>query len=120
MRNDKIKLLELTFKKVSDNPDFFAHFLCLYMEQLSMSQDKLLSDLSCDYESYLKLGLCRAPDILKLDYLKRLKNISEFTKTDVDNLNKILKEVHATKKLKRINYGQEYLTAARDSTEEEK
>lgn len=112
--NDKLKLLELANKKVETDKDFFAFFLSQYLEIEQINKEAILSMLSCDIETYNKLGLCKVPAITESNYLNRLNNIASYLNISVLELNKIIKRVNTVIQLRDSEVPNSYLMAARD------
>lgn len=113
--SDKVKLLEAANKKVAIDREFIAYFLSSYIEIEHTTKDAIMATLNCDFESYYKLGLCKAPSIYAEDYLDRLNKISSYINISSLELNKILKRVNSVLQFTRAETDESsYLMAARD------
>jgi hypothetical protein len=114
------KLLELAFKKVDEDNDFMAFVLKKYLETEKISEQELLSSLSCSLEDYYKLALCRVPKTDAQNFVERLNNISQYTHISTLELNKIIKRVDAILKFADSSNNNTLLMAARDKKNNEK
>jgi len=111
--SDKIKLLELAVKKVSEDHDFMAFYLTRYFQAEKISQQDIISTLNCSLEDYYRLGLCRVPKSNSNNFVEQLNKVSAFTHISALELNKIIKRVHSLQTFSNIN-DNPILMAARD------
>lgn len=111
--NEKTRLFEIANRKLADNSEFVAFYLKKYSEYENVSEKDICSDLSCSEENYLRLALCRTPDIYADDFGTRINSISQFTGVSPLGLSKIIKKVATILKLSE-NASDTFLMAARD------
>jgi hypothetical protein len=87
---DKLKLFEVTFNKLSDDPMYLAYYLKRLMILENKTQEELINLVGCTVEDYFKLALCKAPQPGEPDFNKRIKNIAAYTNTSEIVLGNIL------------------------------
>lgn len=111
--NDKIRLLELAYKKIASNNQFMAYYLAQYVETEQITINIVIEILGCNVENFYKLGLCKAPTVGSINYLNELNKIADYTSISTIELNKILRRVDTVMKFRNSNT-KSYLMAARD------
>lgn len=94
-QTDKLKLLALTFKKVSSDKHFIAYYLQLFLMMENKTQDDLLNYLACAPSDFYKLGLSKLPDSAADNYHERITTICAYTAISETKLNYILSQVNA-------------------------
>ncbi|MES2678591.1 MAG: hypothetical protein V4635_01845 [Bacteroidota bacterium] len=87
---DKLKLFEVTFNKLSDDPSYLAYYLKRLMILEHKTQEELIGLTGGSPEDYYKLALCKAPLPGEPDFAKRLKNIAAYTSTSEIILSNII------------------------------
>lgn len=96
---DKLKLFELTFNKVANDPAFFAW----HLQQFSQIENKIPAHLQeylqCTPENFYKLGLSKVPASDSADYHARLVKIAEYSTISVHKINHILFQVQQLEKI---------------------
>ena len=119
--SEKIKMLELASDKAATDSGFIAYLMKKYLEFENISEQEVLSTLHCTMEDYYKLNLCRVPDINASDFVSRLNNISQYTNSSANELNKIIKRANSILRLNGSDMEQNnYLVAARDKQNKNK
>ncbi len=118
--DDKLKILEITSRKISSDRDFMSFVLNKYIELEKKSEQDLIDVLKCSMEDYYKLSLCKVPNSTSIDFIDKLNNISEYTHASIIELNKIIKRVDAIIHLPLSENNSSYLMAARDKKNDKK
>lgn len=111
--SDKIKLLELAFKNISEDRNFLSFYLLKYLDIEKVSQQEVMKNLNSSLENYYRLGLCRVPDSSSSSYIEQLNKISEHSHVSTLGLNTIIKRVDAILKFSDVT-DNSFLMAARD------
>lgn len=91
---DKIKLLEITFDKLSADKTFMAYYLEKIRSVESKSREEIRNSLNCSTEDYYKLGLCKAPEAGAESFEERMLRISRYSNSPAGNLIRMIKTVH--------------------------
>ena len=78
---NKLKLLEITFNKLSDDSTYMAHYLKKASLLENKSQAEMQKLLNCPEEDYYKLGMCQAPSLQSPDFKLRIKKIASYVNT---------------------------------------
>jgi hypothetical protein len=89
---EKLKLLEITFKKLSDDQAFVAYYLEQARSVENNTHEEIRHFLGCSPEEYYKLGLCKAPDLHLENFEERIGRIAGYSNTSVHNLCYLIKE----------------------------
>lgn len=92
-QKDKIKLLALTFQKVSADKNFMAYHLNQFAAIENKTPKRLADDLNSSLEQFYKLGLSKAPEAQALDYAQRLSAICDYTGVKLSAVNHLLQQV---------------------------
>src|SRR5687767_7663717 len=91
---DKIKLLEITFDKLSADKTFMAYYLEKIRSVESKSREEIRNSLNCSTENYYKLGLCKAPRVGAESFEERMLRIGRYSNSPAVDLIRMIKTVH--------------------------
>lgn len=93
-QTDKLKLLALTFNKVSSDKLFIAYYLQQFLLVENKTQEELVNYLESDAGNFYKLGLSKLPDSFASNYHERILNICSYTGISIDKLKYVLLQVN--------------------------
>lgn len=76
---DKIKLFEITFKKISADRSYMAYYIHQLMVDEGKTQIEMMSLLKCSAEDYYKLALCQVPEIGSDKFIASIDKIAAYS-----------------------------------------
>lgn len=108
-KSNNLKLLENTFRKVSQDKEFIAYYLHRYGELENKKINEIISELNCDEENFYRLGLCNTPN----QNIAELNEISAYVGVSALSILNILKHIDTIEEFSNTTSDQ-MLIAARD------
>jgi DNA-binding Xre family transcriptional regulator len=88
---DKLRLLEITYTKLSADKAFMAYYLERVHSTGSRTREEICDALRCSPEDYFKLGLCKAPETNAVNFEERLQKICSYSNCSFPDLVHIIK-----------------------------
>lgn len=76
---DKIKLFEITFKKISADRSYIAYYMHRLMVEEGKTQIEMMALLNCSADNYYKLALCQVPEIGSENFVVGIEKIAAYS-----------------------------------------
>jgi len=123
-----LRQMQIMVNKLRTDPSYMAWVIDTYQKQERISAYKFIELTNINEEILVKLSLCRRPDTNSVEFVKQIKQISEYTKIDSQFLVNIIRQIESvetiSEKLNMTNKEikgswQLGLAAARDKTEDD-